>query len=68
MRATIVLVLAAVACAICAAPALGDVKISGSDDDVWNAATTPTYTITGSPDAEIDGPSSTATEIRSRPT
>ena len=53
MRATLSLVLAAIACAICAAPALGDVKISGSDDDVWNAATTPTYTITGSPDAEI---------------
>jgi hypothetical protein len=53
MRATIVLVLAAAACAICAAPALGDVKISGSDDDVWNATTTPTYTITGSADAEI---------------
>ena len=53
MRATIVLVLAAVACAICAVPALGAVKISGSDDDVWNATTTPTYTITGSSDAQI---------------
>ena len=53
MRATISLVLAAVACAICAAPALGAVKISGSDDDVWNATTTPTYTITGSSDAKI---------------
>ena len=54
MRATILLLLTAVACAICAAPALGAVTISGSDDDVWNAATTPTYTITGSgPEAEI---------------
>jgi hypothetical protein len=53
MRATISLVLAAVACAVCAAPALGAVKISGSDDDVWNATTTPRYTITGSSDAPI---------------
>ena len=44
----------AVACAIGAAPALGAATISGSDRDVWNAATTPTYTITGSaPGAEI---------------
>jgi hypothetical protein len=53
MRATIHLLLTAVACAICAAPALGAAKISGSDDDVWNATTTPTYTITGSSDAKI---------------
>jgi hypothetical protein len=54
MRATILLVLAAVACAICAVPALGAaVKISGSDDDVWNATTPPTYTITGSSNAQI---------------
>jgi hypothetical protein len=48
MRATIVVLLTAAACAVCAAPALGAAKISGSDDDVWNASTTPTYTITGS--------------------
>ena len=48
VRARICLVVAAVACAIGAAPALGAAKISGSDGDVWNATTTPTYTITGS--------------------
>ena len=48
MRVTITLLLTAVACAICAAPALGAAKISGSDDDVWNAVTPPTYIITGS--------------------
>jgi hypothetical protein len=48
MRAQICFLLAAVACAIYAAPAFGAVTISGSDDDVWNATTTPTYTITGS--------------------
>ena len=54
VRAQIILVVAAAACAIGAAPALGDRTISGSDADVWNAATTPTYTITGSaPGVEI---------------
>ena len=53
-RAQILLVVAAAAFAIGAAPALGAATISGSDDDVWNAATTPTYTITGSaPGVEI---------------
>jgi hypothetical protein len=54
MRAQICFLLAAVACAIYAAPAFGAATISGSDDDVWNATTTPTYTITGSaPGAEL---------------
>jgi hypothetical protein len=48
MRAQICFLLAAVACAICAAPAFGAATISGSDRDVWNAATPPTYVITGS--------------------
>jgi hypothetical protein len=53
-RAKICLVIAGIACAIGAAPALGAATISGSDDDVWNATTTPTYTITGSaPGVEI---------------
>jgi hypothetical protein len=53
-RAQILLVVVAAAFAIGAAPALGAATISGSDDDVWNAATTPTYTITGSaPGVEI---------------
>ena len=54
VRATLCLLVAAVACAIGAAPALGGATISGSDDDVWNATTTPTYIITGSaPGVEI---------------
>jgi hypothetical protein len=53
-RAKICLVIAGIACAIGAAPAVGAATISGSDDDVWNATTTPTYTITGSaPGVEI---------------
>jgi hypothetical protein len=53
-RTKICIVVAGIACAIGAAPALGAATISGSDDDVWNATTTPTYTITGSaPGVEI---------------
>jgi hypothetical protein len=47
-RAQLLLVVVAVACAICATPAFGAATISGTDGDVWNATTTPTYTITGS--------------------
>ena len=54
VRAKICLLVAAVACAIAAAPGLGATTISGDDGDVWNATTTPTYTITASePGAEI---------------
>jgi hypothetical protein len=49
LRAQISLVLVALGCAIWAAPGMGaPPTISGSDADVWSAATTPTYTITGS--------------------
>ena len=53
MRAQICLLIAAVACAIFAAPAFGAVTISGGNDDVWNATTTPSYTITGSAGATV---------------
>ena len=54
VRAKICLLVTAVACAIAAAQGLGATTISGSDGDVWNATTTPTYTITASePGAEI---------------
>jgi hypothetical protein len=48
IRAQIFLVLAAIGCVVWAAPALGAATISGADGDVWNATTTPTYTIAGS--------------------
>jgi hypothetical protein len=54
VRAKLCLVVAAIVCAIAAAPGLGATTISGSDDDVWNATATPSYTITASaPGAEI---------------
>jgi hypothetical protein len=54
VRVTIFLAIAGAACAIGAASAVGAATISGGDDDVWNAAGPPTYTITGSaPGVEI---------------
>src|SRR3954452_4455372 len=47
-RAKICLLVAAIACAIAAAPGLGATTISGNDGAVWHDTTTATYTITAS--------------------